>query len=132
MNRRNFFGIAGAAVVAGLAGQASAEGMKPIAQGSFEGRSNHVTSGTVRIVEMNDQYFVELGDDFSLDGGPDPRVGFGRGGEYLGHEGYLGALQNLNGKQVYAIPRVWRVDSYDEVFIWCEVAGVPLGVASLK
>ena len=100
--------------------------MKAEQTGSFEGRSNHVTTGSVSIIKEGEIYIVELSEDFSLDNGPDPRVGFGKGGEYLG------ALQSLNGKQRYAVPRVWNALGYDELFIWCDVAKVPLGVASLK
>ncbi|MFY0620306.1 MAG: DM13 domain-containing protein [Pelagimonas sp.] len=136
MNRRNFLGTVGtagaAALVATVGTQAAAESMKSVADGTFQGRSNHVTTGSVSIYKEGEVYIVELGDDFVLDGGPDPRVGFGKAGEYLGAEGYLGALQSLNGKQRYAVPKVWDVSAYDEVFIWCDVAGVPLGVASLK
>lgn len=135
INRRAFFrttATAGAALaVGGLATSAMAMGGKTKASGTFEGRSNHVTSGGVTLIEENDRRFIELADDFYLDGGPDPRVGFGKDGEY-DHDGYLGALVSLNGKQRYAIPSTWNVDQWNEVYIWCEVAGVPLGVASIK
>lgn len=133
MNRRNFLGAVGTtALVISAAAPSTAEEMMVQSGGMFEGRSNHVTSGSVKIVKDGGRLFVELGEDFSLDSGPDPRVGFGRGGEYLGAEGYLGALLSLKGKQRYAIPPVWDSSSYDQVFIWCDVANVPLGVADLK
>ena len=97
----------------------------------FEGRSNHITSGSVKLVKDGERYIVELGDDFSLDGGPDPRVAFGKDGTYA-PDTKLGALLNLTGKQSYAVPPTMDVSGYNEVYIWCEVAGVPLGVASLK
>lgn len=135
MNRRSFLGTvgsAGAAALVATVGTQAVAGGHGKRSGTFEGRSNHVTSGSVKIIKEGELYIVELGEDFALDGGPDPRVGFGNGGEYLHGEGYLGALQSLNGKQRYAVPKVWDVAAYDEVFIWCDVAGVPLGVASLK
>lgn len=135
INRRNFITTAGAVGAATLLGStastAIAEDMMVKTSGTFEGRSNHVTSGSVKIVIEGDRAFVELGEDFSLDGGPDPRVIFGKGGE-VQKDAYLGALLSLTGKQRYAVPSVWSVDDYDQVFIWCEVAGVPLGVASLN
>ncbi|WP_170760974.1 DM13 domain-containing protein [Ruegeria lacuscaerulensis] len=100
-------------------------------EGQFEGRSNHVTSGTVKMVKDGDRYIVELGDDFSLDGGPDPRVALGKDGSY-DPDTKLGALLHLTGKQSYAVPPTLDVSNYNEVYIWCEVAGVPLGVATLK
>ncbi len=98
--------------------------------GNFEGRSNHVTGGTASIVEDGGTYYVVLGADFSLDNGPDPRVA-------LGNDGYdastqLGALISLNGVQRYAIPASIDVSNYDQVWIWCEAASVPLGVAELN
>lgn len=133
INRRNILQAVGAVAVAGVAGMpAMAGSMKALGSGMFEGRSNHVTSGSVKIVEENDRIYVELGDDFSLDGGPDPRVGFGKDGTYAGAEGYLGALGELTGKQRFYVPKVWDVAAYNEVYIWCDVAGVPLGVASIK
>ena len=35
-------------------------------------------------------------------------------------------------KQRYAVPPTMKLESFNEVYIWCEVAGVPLGVASIK
>ena len=131
INRRNFLTTAGAVgaatMLSTVATGAAAQEMMTKASGTFEGRSNHVTSGSVKVIVEGDRRFVELGDDFSLDGGPDPRVGFGKDGEYL-KDAYLGALLSLNGKQRYAVPSTWKVGDYNEVYIWCEVANVPLGV----
>ncbi|MDF1668093.1 MAG: DM13 domain-containing protein [Roseovarius sp.] len=135
INRRNFLTTAGAVGTAALlvstASTAIAQEMMTTATGMFEGRSNHVTSGSVKVIEEGGRTFVELGDDFSLDGGPDPRVIFGKDGEH-NKDAYLGALLSLNGKQRYALPSTWSATDYNEVYIWCDVAGVPLGVASLN
>ncbi|MBT8423942.1 MAG: DM13 domain-containing protein [Silicimonas sp.] len=101
------------------------------ASGMFEGRSNHVSSGGVDIVVDNDRAFVVLGEDFMLDGGPDPRVAFGNDGTYADGT-ILGALVSLSGKQVYAVPPTMNVEDYSDVVIWCEVAQVPLAVAMLS
>lgn len=134
INRRNFLGTAGTLGVAAALGTVAAPALAQMmakGAGTFEGRSNHVTSGSVKIIEEGGRTFVELGDDFSLDGGPDPRVGFGKDGTYSGQDGYLGALLSLNGKQRYALPSTMDAAAFNEVYIWCEVAGVPLGVASV-
>lgn len=133
MKRRQFFqAIAAVGATAAATSAAFAAGhSQAVSSGMFEGRSNHVTSGSVSVIQEDGRYFVELGDDFSLDGGPDPRVGFGRDGVY-DPDAYLGALLSLNGKQRYAVPITWDPAQFSEVFIWCEVASVPLGVASLK
>lgn len=43
-----------------------------------------------------------LDSDFSLDAGPDPRVGFGKDGPYV-EATDLGALKNLTGVQVFVV-----------------------------
>ena len=131
-NRRKLLTIAASvAAAAAFAAQPGFAAGMSVASGTFVGKSNHVTSGSVSIVEENGRFFVELGDDFSLDGGPDPRVGFGKDGVY-DPNAYLGALLNLTGKQRYAVPSTWNHTKFNEVYIWCEVASVPLGVASIK
>ena len=134
INRRNFLttasAVSAAALLTSTATSAVSQEMMVKTSGVFEGRSNHETSGSVKVVVEGERRFVELGDDFSLDGGPDPRVGFGKDGEY-DRTAYLGALLSLTGKQRYAVPTTWKVEDFNEVYIWCEVAGVPLGVASL-
>ena len=120
------------AVVAALAlplSTASAEEI--IASGTFKGASNHVTTGGVKIVKSYDKFQVILEDNFSLDGAPDPKVGFGKDGEYDGAS-KVAHLKNLNGHQVYEIPASVDVTQYNEVYIWCEKFSVPLGVASIK
>jgi len=133
INRRNVLMGATIAVAAGASAIPAAAGSdkKVAATGSFTGLSNHVTSGSVKIIQKDGRTFVELGKDFSLDGGPDPRVAFGKDGEYAA-DTKLGALLNLTGKQRYAVPPSISAADYNEVYIWCEVAGVPLGVAKLK
>ncbi len=131
LTRRSLFltaAASGAALTLASATTALAGGYK---KGSFEGRSNHVTSGSVKLVKNGDRYIVELGDNFSLDGGPDPRVALGKDGTY-DPDTKLGALLNLTGSQSYAVPPTLDTSKYNEVYIWCEVAGVPLGVATLN
>ncbi|WP_425084052.1 DM13 domain-containing protein [Ruegeria profundi] len=132
MTRRSLFvkaAATGAALT--LAGTTAAVAGGAKKKGTFEGRSNHITTGSVKLVKDGDRYIVELGKDFSLDNGPDPRVAFGKDGTYA-PDSKLGALLHLAGKQSYAVPPTMDVSGYNEVYIWCEVAGVPLGVASLK
>ena len=134
INRRMFFQTAGsvgaAMALGGVASPVLAAAHAGKNTGTFEGRSNHETSGSVKVVEEDGRTFVDLGDDFSLDGGPDPRVYMGKDGE-RDTAIYLGALQSLKGAQRYAVPSVWDVTGHTEVYIWCDVAGVPLGVAKL-
>lgn len=108
----------------------AAPASKVLATGQFEGRSDHVVTGTVSILRIGDAVLVVLGPDFSLDGAPDPKVA-------LGKDGYdpntlLTLLESKDGAQVYVLPRSVRVADYNEVWIWCEKFGVPLGVAPLQ
>ncbi|MBX2867588.1 MAG: DM13 domain-containing protein [Acidiferrobacterales bacterium] len=100
-------------------------------QGSFVGASDHVTTGTVSVIKENNEYFVVLGPDFSLDGAPDPKVGFGTSGNY-DIQSQLGHLNSNTGEQKYKIPADLNIESYNEIYIWCEKFSVPLGVAKIR
>jgi hypothetical protein len=51
-----------------------------ILSGKFEGRSDHVVSGGISIMNTNSGFLVVLEKDFSLDNAPDPKLGFGKNG----------------------------------------------------
>jgi len=74
---------------------------------------------------------VILDSNFSLDGAPDPRVGFGKDGKFVDASD-LGALTQKEGLQVYIVPASVNVDDFNEVYIWCKKFAVPLGVASIN
>lgn len=98
---------------------------------TFTGKSDHITTGGVTIVKHADgTATVTLEDDFSLDGAPDPRVGFGKDGKFV-EASDLGELKMLNGKQTYTVPASINVDDFNEIYIWCLKFSVPLGVAKL-
>ena len=101
-----------------------------VATGTFEGRSDHIVTGNVSITESEGRYIIQLADDFSLDNAPDPKVG-------LGNDGYdastkAGHLVALTGASTYEVPESVNIQDYNEVYIWCEKFGVPLGVAKLQ
>ena len=99
---------------------------------SSPGASDHITTGGVSIVKTaNGGAVVILDSDFSLDGAPDPRVGFGVDGAYKDASD-LGELTSKTGVQVYIVPPSVNVDDFNEVYIWCRKFSVPLGVAALK
>ena len=100
--------------------------------GSFKGASKHVTTGGVSIEKTADgATTVVLGKDFSLDGAPDPRVGFGNNGKFASSTD-LGKLVKLNGRQTYVVPANIDASKFNEVYIWCRKFNVPLGVAKLN
>ena len=100
--------------------------------GVFTGASNHVTSGDVTVTKNADgTATVTLGANFSLDGAPDPYVGFGKNGTFS-KSANLGVLQSRSGGQSYIVPASVNVDDFNEVYIWCLKFAVPLGVAKLN
>lgn len=116
-------------VSAGFAGTANAA--EPFATGSFTGHNDHVTTGGVTIVKTaNGGAVVILDTNFSLDGAPDPSVGFGKDGTFAKATD-LGALTQNDGLQVFVVPATVNVDDFNEVYIWCEQFNVSLGVASI-
>ncbi len=100
--------------------------------GTFTGASDHITTGGVTIVKTaGGGAVVILDENFSLDGAPDPRVGFGTDGVYADASD-LGELTQKEGLQVYIVPATVNVDDFNEVYIWCKQFAVPLGVAELN
>ena len=129
MNRRDFL-TTGAIAAATLAMPMGAAAQDSVASGTFTGKSNHVTTGGVRIRKAGNEYFIDLATNFSFDGAPDPKVALGRNG--YDPNTLLAPLAKNSGAQSYAIPAGINVSTYNEVWIWCEKFNVPLGVAALK
>ena len=100
-------------------------------EGSFTGQSNHVTSGSVEVVKTDAGWEIRLGEDFSFDGAPDPRVAFGRGGKFAEGTDFE-PLRANSGAQVYTVPAGIDAAGFDTVVIWCRKFSVPLGYAALK
>ena len=101
----------------------------PVTSGTFSGLSDHITTGGASIVGKPGAYKLVLAGDFSLDGAPDPIVGFGKGGTY-NPATKLGALKNKTGAQTYDLPANFNPADVSEVYVWCEKFDVPLGVAN--
>jgi len=101
-----------------------------IAKGEFSGRSDHITSGTVKIVKSSSGFKLVLSDDFSLDGAPDPTLAFGNG-NYVETSNFS-ALKQIKGEQTYDLPAELDPTIYSQVYVWCKKFSVPLGVAELE
>lgn len=102
-----------------------------VLSGEFTGMNNHTTTGSVSIVKDGDTNLIRLGDNFTFDGAPDPKVALGKNGEY-DPATLIRALDANTGAQTYEIPDSIDISKYNEVYIWCEKFSVGLGVASLK
>ena len=103
-----------------------------VGKGTFVGASDHITTGSVEVVKNADgSHTVILGSDFTFDGAPDPRVGFGKNGKYDKSTG-MGILKSNDGKQSYVVPAGIDPSDYNEVYVYCLKFTVPLGVAKLN
>lgn len=98
--------------------------------GTFEGRNDHVVKGGVEIIKTGETYHVQLGDDFSLDNAPDPKVGLGKDGYQKDTQS--GNLQSKTGASTYELKGGINPADYNEVYIWCAKFDVALGVAKLS
>ncbi|HUS56012.1 MAG TPA: DM13 domain-containing protein [Thermohalobaculum sp.] len=119
-----------AILLAGLIALPASMALAGEGAGTFTGASNHVTSGAVEVVKTADGWEVHLKDDFSLDGAPDARVGFGAAGKFVDATDFE-PLRSNTGAQVYKVPADIDPTAFDEVYIWCRQYSVPLGVAQL-
>ena len=99
--------------------------------GTFSGRSDHVTSGGVTLAKSGNTVTLTLHGNFSLDGAPDPWIGFGKNGRYIKATQFA-KLKSLTGKQVYSVPASVDISLIDEVYIWCHKFSAPLGAAKLQ
>ena len=104
------------------------EGANVLHEASFTGQSNHVVSGTVKILQKGENYYLKLAEDFSFDGAPDPRLGFSKGDEFS-QESLFSSLNLDSGKQLYRLPATLDISNFDEVTIWCKKFEVPLAEA---
>ena len=121
-----------AIALAGFVALSSAADAGAVASGTFTGASDHITTGGVEVIKNDDgSHTVVLAADFSLDGAPDPRVGFGKDGKYDSATG-MGLLKSLNGSQSFTVPAGVDPSDYNEIYIWCLKFSVPLGVAALN
>lgn len=124
MNRRIFLATSASIAASGFALPALAGGHGRL--GKFKGASNHKTTGTAEIADGK----VNLLDDFTFDGAPDPKVALGKDG--YDPKTLMTLLKSNKGASSYEIPAGIDPADYNEVWIWCEQYNVPLGVAKLN
>lgn len=103
---------------------------KVIYEGKFKGQSGHKTSGNITIKKTSRGHIVTLARNFSFDGAPDPRFGFGNNGRYKKSTTFS-RLKSNNGRQSYLIPKSINIAKFNEFYLWCKKFGVPLGKVKL-
>jgi hypothetical protein len=130
------YGLKGAArmlpaVAALLAFASFAQAGEGQRSGTFSGASGHSTSGSVTVTETAGAATLQLSSNFSLDGAPDPWIGFGKDGRFVAATRFV-ALGSHTGAQTYTVPSSVDLDAVNEVYIWCHKFSVPLGVARIR
>ena len=102
------------------------------ARATFSGAHGHAVTGGYAIVEKDGGQVLMLGDDFALDGAPDPYIvlsgtdkGSGKGTLNLG------MLERHKGASSFAIPAGTDLGRYHQVLVWCKKYNVTLGKAEL-
>jgi pentapeptide MXKDX repeat protein len=114
----------------GQDGMAHDKMMSP--HGIFGGAHGHKVSGSYTVTTVNGHEAVQLGEDFSLDGAPDPYVVLSEDEAGSGaHVLNLGALKRRKGSSTFAIPAGTDLAAFHHVLIWCKKFNVTLGLAAL-
>ena len=108
-----------------------ANNVQKVSQGTFSGRSDHVTTGQVALEKTATGYQLRFSSDFELDGAPDPVVAIGNEDTFE-VANKLGKLKNRTGEQVYSLPASFTPEQFSQVYVWCEKFSVPLGIADLS
>jgi len=117
-------------MIGGIASNVMAGDM--VHTGTFTGENDHVTTGQVTVINSPDGWKIVLGDDFSLDGAPDPKVALGNDGVFDPATLHSDNLTSNTGAQEFLLPASVDGSKYNEVYIWCEKFSVSLGVAKVK
>lgn len=102
-----------------------------ILSGQFSGANGHVTTGSVTIEKSNGKVLVVLAKNFSLDGAPEPTIGFSKAGKFDKATEFA-SLKANKGKQTYELPASINPSAYDRIHIWCSKFSVSLGSAKLN
>jgi Electron transfer DM13 len=100
--------------------------------GMFAGAHDHVVSGSYSITMQEGKAALVLGDDFSLDGAPDPYIVLSADDMGSGmHTLNLGRLKRKQGSSTFVIPAGTDLAAYRQVLVWCKRFNVTLGRAEL-
>lgn len=108
-----------------------AQAVETLLSGTFAGENDHTTTGKITIEKDGDRTIVVLHDDFSLDGAPNPTLGFSKAGEFDVKTEFT-KLKSLKGEQRYEVPAGIIVNAYDAFTVWCSKFSISLGSAKLK
>ena len=103
------------------------DGAKVTHRAVFIGKNYHDAVGTISLYQSDEPAVIVLEPNFSLSGPKDAVVTLGRDG--APSKAGLGPLLRNSGRQAYAVPEGVRVELYNEVWLWSDTRGIPLGLA---
>ena len=93
------------------------------------GESNHDAVGTISLYQGRSANVLVFEPNFRLQGPKAPTVAFGRDGYEAGAK--VANLVRNAGRQSYLAPPAIKVRRFNEVWIWHEQSGRPLGLGRL-
>ena len=93
------------------------------------GESNHDARGTISLYQGRSASVLVFEPNFQLSGPQSPTVAFGRDGYEAGAK--VGNLVRNSGRQSYLVPPGIQLRRFNEVWIWHEKSGKPLGLGRL-
>ncbi len=107
-------------------------GMAMAPHGMIGGAEGHKASGAFEITTANGKSQVKLGDDFSVEKGPDVYVLLSRS-EKGGQSGSvnLGKLKKFSGAQTFDVPAGTELSGFSHLVLWCKKYDVNMATASL-
>ena len=113
MDRRSFLNLTLAAGAAALATPTFAGGHGRVA--AFKKKNSYAVGGRAEIAKKGDKYVINLLDDFSFAGAPDPKIALGKNG--YDKNTLMGLLKSNKGASSYEVPAGINPDEYNEVWI---------------
>ena len=93
------------------------------------GESNHDAVGTISLYQGRSANVLVFEPNFRLQGPKAPTVAFGRDGYEATAK--IGNLVRNAGRQSYLVPPGIKVRRFNEVWLWHEKSGKPLGLGRL-
>ncbi|HEY4489670.1 MAG TPA: DM13 domain-containing protein [Candidatus Paceibacterota bacterium] len=103
-----------------------------IYKGTFTGFDKiHYGSGDAALIKTENGLVLRFEENFNVANGPDLYVGFGKDGKYVnGSE--IARLKGNIGSQNYSLSTDFRLEEYNEVWIWCRAFSVPFAKATFE
>jgi hypothetical protein len=97
---------------------------------AFTGIGEHVAYGRVKLLRQNDQYTLQLQEDFELSSGGKLTIFLGNN-QRFDQSAKIGSLKSRSGLQDFSIPPPIDPVKYGQVIIVDDASGRPVAVAEL-